>query len=846
MSQVSTSLEFLLKIRQQGQEILDQATRQIDDLAAAQRRAGATVAGAALASREGASASGELANAQRQVAAGAKDTNAEISLQRTALSGLAGTLRTAAASYIGLAGARRALTLASGQEQTELRLLGLLNAQLASREEALDAQRELIDLSRRLERETGIFAAGDFLGGARQLIAQTGQSDLDFERLLRVSADTAAALFDNNIDQAVRAVAQSFGGQTGELGRLLPELQEIRRELAPRQFQKALKDGLVVDLLETRFGGVAAEVAGSEAGRALAVRNRTNDLLERLGFVLLPAVNSALDIFVSSLEGAALGAAAIADPRRLVDDLIEILGGGIGLASARLQPDNIDAQRARLTSTADALDTDVARIALRLTESIVRAFSQDRADALRDLREANTDFLRVLAGQTPQEPIPQSRDPRGGDARAFGLGDFDDQTRRELVAQLGLVSELDAAVLALEDNFRRLGAAAEFPAGFFDEGPLREGELFFNLAKNAEVQQQLLRDLGKAQDEYNRALARANDLADAGQISDARRNELVTDARARLADSLRLGDEAAAATVERNRALLEELQGLVDEEGNLLVTIDLSPKTQLDENLREALERARQQLEEGADQLTSLSREYGERLQSPLAGFFDQLAEGEVGLLDFLDVFRRTLQRIVAELIAADLTKFLFGGSRASPGGGGFLGGLFDGLGAFLGFDQGGFVPGPYRGRDDRIIAVAGGEHITRAPVVALPGVREHLSLLNAGDLSSIDFSRLRGAIGPRMPSPRRSHSSSVPGYNAGGFVDAFASVSASGARDPFARDGGSGGGVTVLPVMVTDERSARRLLGGRAARDEILAAQREASGGGSTIGGAPGARGLS
>ena len=125
--------------------------------------------------------------------------------------------------------------------------------------------------------------------------------------------------------------------------------------------------------------------------------------------------------------------------------------------------------------------------------------------------------------------------------------------------------------------------------------------------------------------------------------------------------------------------------------------------------------------------------------------------------------------------------------------------------------------------------------------------MREHLSLVNAGDLSTIDFSRLR--LGPRMPAPRRSSSSSVPGYNAGGFVDAFAQASgawgAAPGGDPFGVfSSPGGGGVTVLPVMVTDEQNARRLLGSRASRDEILAAQREASS--SAPGGAPGARGLS
>ena len=726
MSQVSTSLEFLLKIRQQGQEILDQATRQIDDLAAAQRRAGATVAGAAVASREGASASGDLAKAQGDVTINAKNSNAEITLQRTALSSLAGTLRAAAASYIGLAGARRAIGLAVTQEQSEQRLLGLLNAQRGSRERAVETQRELVGLAEQLQRETQIFAAGDFLGGARQLVAQTGQTDLDFERLLRVSADTAAALFDNNLDQTVRAIAQSFTGQPGELGRLLPELQEIRRELAPRQFQKALRDGLVVDLLETRFAGVAGEAADSQSGRQLVAQRRFNDLLERTGFLILPLVNTGLETLLIAAEGLAEVIERIRDPLSVVDDFIANIGAVISRLAAIARPDDINAQRAQLSGAADSIDTFAGRQALQLAELVARATGfREVADGLRTLRDANTDLLRVLAGEQPRNELPEFRDRRpgrGGDARAFGLADFDDQTRRELVAQLGLVSELDAAVLALEDNFKRLGAAAEFPAGFFDEGPLREGELFFNLAKNGEVQQQLLRDLSKAQDEYNRALARANDLADAGQISDARRNELVTDARARLAESLRLGDEAAAATIERNRALLEELQGLVDEEGNLLVTIDLSSETQVDRQVREALERARQQLEEGADQLTSLSREYGERVQSPLAGFFGQLREGEGSLRSFADVFVQTLGRIADEAIAADLATLLFGGSRASPGGGGFFGGVFDFLGGFLGFDAGGFVPGPYRGRDDRIIAVAGGEHVARARSSRCPG----------------------------------------------------------------------------------------------------------------------------
>lgn len=863
MSQFQNSLEFLLKIRAEGQQVLDQVSAQINQFADAQSRTGAANIASVGPARQSAGATGELVEAQKQATQAIAASNTEITLQRGALGGLAAQVRTAAAAYIGLAGVRRALSLASAQEQAEVRVLGLLQAQLASREDAIAKQQELVALSQRLQREIGLFGDEQFLGAARQLISIAGGSNIDFERLLRVSADAAVALYDGNLETAVRNIARTFGGQAGEIGEVIPELAAIRRELAPAQFARQLQEGLVVDLLEGRFSGVAGAAAASSSGQLLAFQNRFNDLLERLGFTLLPVVNSGLEVIVVAFEGLARFLDRFADEDSGSRSQSAPEPSALQRTFAGASRDTLDAASAAslfLSRAAQERFSSLDRAGLgdgalaELNRSLGELFSEIARD-LGGVSDDITSALEVFEDGIETAQLSQALLPEQFVTRI----DFDDETRRALAQQLGIVDEITASVFEAEDAFKRLGALDEFPKKLFepiDGEALREAQLFFNISRVGIDQETALRDLAEAQNQYNDAVRRANDLVEAGQLSEARRNEIIAQARENLRGLI--GDTEQLAEVSRSeiREAVEGLQSLADAEGTIAFNFQLDAETQLTTELDKALAGARDRLIEGADEIGALSAEFGQRAFGPLVSELDDVFKtGEASFTGFATAILDTATRLFSEIVIGDLLAVLLGGTRQNigVGGGGLLSGVFAGLGSFLGFDEGGVVPGPDLGRDSRIIAVRGGEYVVRPEPIRVPGVLEHLAAVNRGDLSSIDFSRLV----PRMPEPfaamvrreARSAPGGVPGYAGGGFVDAFASV-ASGSGSSNAADavfgparGSRSDGVTIVPVLPLDRRTIETINNNRVSRDTIGRIARDATS--ATTSGSPGARGM-
>jgi len=149
--------------------------------------------------------------------------------------------------------------------------------------------------------------------------------------------------------------------------------------------------------------------------------------------------------------------------------------------------------------------------------------------------------------------------------------------------------------------------------------------------------------------------------------------------------------------------------------------------------------------------------------QSALADFFDTGMQGAEGLGD---AFRnlaasviQSLRRMAAEWLANQAIKWISG----SFAGGGEVGGDFIGPPAAA---AGGLLRGPGTGTSDSILArLSTGEFVTRAKVVAEPGVLDHLRDLNT-----------RGARVLAAPSPVRSMS--TPRYADGGLVAAAATTS--------------------------------------------------------------------
>ncbi len=111
----------------------------------------------------------------------------------------------------------------------------------------------------------------------------------------------------------------------------------------------------------------------------------------------------------------------------------------------------------------------------------------------------------------------------------------------------------------------------------------------------------------------------------------------------------------------------------------------------LDELTAEQANAAREAAKESYDdiikktqELDTFTRRAAENMQDAMGDFFFDFMQGELGNLE--DSFKRTIDRMVAEALAAELGKKLFGGLvDADTSGSGLLGGLIDATGLFGG-----------------------------------------------------------------------------------------------------------------------------------------------------------------
>jgi len=707
VSRISSAIEILLRLRAQGVREVEGTTEAIDDLTEA---------------TDDATESGrELDESGRTQSRGA---------QR-----LAANVKRLAAAYFGLATARKAIELSNRQEQAESRVLGILAAQLESRQEAAAETERLVALAGTLQRELKLFGDEEILEGFTEAAARAEDIRAllgDSERFLRAAGDLAAAR-GISFSQAAGLIARTLGGFAGELGEQLPALANALREFDESQRRAFLQRGGAIDIIEQTLGGTAAFVADTGSARQRAAINTFNDQLEQLGFVLTRLTNPPL---IAAVAGLKLLADGIED---LADAAEETVGGAITAAGALIRaPFRSEEENNRVFNSLDVLLPD---------------FSQRPSAAPSRAALANAD--RVESQQT---------------ARLLNAAD-----RQQLEADLGLISDFEQRMIALRQRFDELaGDTGIFRDQGVFEAPADELEVFFNIAVARERAADATQALADAQAELRDRLEEISRRVEAGELPENRAIAQVQEAQE--AFRLQLG------VLQRNRAEIEAIVAGAIEAANASDAIDdIESTPEFLDALAEGLARAEAQADRFRTTTAGLSTELGEGLQAPLANAIQ-------GQEDFGDALRRTIQDIAAQQAALKSLQAVFGGTGDRIGGGGLLGGAVDTLGGFLGFAEGGVVPGPDLGRDSTVIAARGGEGVLVPEVVR--GRGDAIAHLNAtGDWEAAAV-MMRDAAARVMP-PRIARGG-LPGYAGGGLVDA---VGALGER--------GGGGATVLPVAL-------------------------------------------
>ena len=125
-------------------------------------------------------------------------------------------------------------------------------------------------------------------------LASLGFTEDQIRQMIPAALDLAAAT-GQTLDFAVKNLAKTYSGLTGELGEILPELKNFTKE--------ELQAGAATDYATKQFAGQAELLRGTYAGSMEAMRNSVGDLAEAFGGMLAPSITKAANALTKFFEG---------------------------------------------------------------------------------------------------------------------------------------------------------------------------------------------------------------------------------------------------------------------------------------------------------------------------------------------------------------------------------------------------------------------------------------------------------------------------------------------------------------------------------------------------------------
>lgn len=180
-----------------------------------------------------------------------------------------------------------ALKNADTQQQAEQRLLTALK-------ERTDIQQRLIAQASELQSRSVL--GDEMVIGQQAYLASLGMTEEQISRVIEASAQLSAAT-GMTLDSAVKDLAKTFGGLTGELGESIPKLKELTVE--------QLKNGEAVDFILENYKGFAESAAQTALGPLRQLNNAWGDFLEQIGAAMMPFATKAtraLTVVVQMLQ----------------------------------------------------------------------------------------------------------------------------------------------------------------------------------------------------------------------------------------------------------------------------------------------------------------------------------------------------------------------------------------------------------------------------------------------------------------------------------------------------------------------------------------------------------------
>ena len=169
---------------------------------------------------------------------------------------------------------------------TALGVVALNNADIQQQAEQrlLTALKGRSDIQQRLIAEAGELQSRSTLGdeaiiGQQAYLATFRISEEQIGRVIEASAQLSYAT-GMTLDSAVKNLAKTYGGLTGELGESIPKLKELTTE--------QLKNGEAVDFILENYKGFAEAAAETGIGPIKQLKNTWGDFLEQIGAIIMP------------------------------------------------------------------------------------------------------------------------------------------------------------------------------------------------------------------------------------------------------------------------------------------------------------------------------------------------------------------------------------------------------------------------------------------------------------------------------------------------------------------------------------------------------------------------------
>lgn len=176
------------------------------------------------------------------------------------------------------------------------------DVQLKNEQRLLTALRGREDIQQRLIKQAGELQSRSLFGdeeiiGQQAFLASLGLTEQQINDTIEAAAQLSSAT-GMTLDSAVKNLAKTYGGLSGELGGSIPKLKELTTE--------QMKNGEAVKFILDNYRGFAESAAETGLGPLQQLKNSIGNVGEEVGKVLMPMVQAAANVlkeFATWLQG---------------------------------------------------------------------------------------------------------------------------------------------------------------------------------------------------------------------------------------------------------------------------------------------------------------------------------------------------------------------------------------------------------------------------------------------------------------------------------------------------------------------------------------------------------------